>query len=110
MDNGFVTERWRMESNKLKEDFLFGVSAVLLVVSELDKVRAGDVFRVDNFGDEVRWCVGDNESGDLPDRSDMDFLIWLRDDVGRVGMNKDMDESCLEKKTNEVNFYWEENE
>lgn len=102
--NGLVTERWRIESNRWKEDFLFVVfvelSCVISVgdVSELDNVRGDEFIELGDLGDVERRCVGDKDSGDLPERSDIDFLIWFREDVRNVGLNKDVDESCLERK------------
>ena len=49
MDSGLVTERCRMESNRLKCDFLVEFSDD--AVSEPDSVRVGDVIEFEAFGD-----------------------------------------------------------
>ena len=95
--NGLVTERCNNESNKWKDDFLFEFSFDV-ELSEVDNVRVDDVVKLGDFGDVDKRCVGDKDSGDLPERSDIDFLIWFLVDVRNVGENNDGDESCLEKQ------------
>lgn len=44
-------------------------------VSELDNVRDVELIELGDLGEMESRCVGDKDSGDLPERSDIDFLI-----------------------------------
>lgn len=44
-------------------------------VSEWENVRGVELMELGDLGEVERRCVGERDSGDFPDRSDMDFLI-----------------------------------